>query len=97
MRPERISHALTFVQDDFVSEYLDVEFAIREKTIQDVPAGLASGLDVQGTHADEAQWRGFRCWTGQPLPWQMGGVGVLTDPPPSPYGEASGHCLDCGC
>lgn len=46
--------SLTFVKDDFVTKNHHVELTVRDKAIQNVPARLASGFDVQGTYANDA-------------------------------------------
>lgn len=41
------SNLLTLIQDDLISENFHVKFSIRKETVQDVSAGLASGLNIQ--------------------------------------------------
>lgn len=55
----------TFIQDDLVSEDFHIEFSIRKEPVQNIPAGLASGLNIQSADTNDAQRGRLRCNIGQ--------------------------------
>lgn len=55
------SGPFTFIQYNFVSEDDNIKFSIVLKAGQDIPARLASCLDIEGTDADSSNRFGFGC------------------------------------
>lgn len=51
----------TFVQDHFVAKDDNIELAVRDEAVQDVPAGFASCLGVKGAYANDAPGRRLHC------------------------------------
>lgn len=49
----------TFIKDNLVAKDDDVELAVCNETIEDVPARLAPGLDIQGTYPNDSPGGGL--------------------------------------
>ena len=67
---------LTLIQNNLVTEHLDVEFAVGNKFHQDAFAGLASRLDVQGAHPNNTARRGLSWWCIRDGPRTLTNAGV---------------------
>lgn len=50
---------LTFVQDYLIAEYDNIKVPVGDEPVQNVPAWLAPGLDIEGANTDSSEWSGF--------------------------------------
>lgn len=49
------SRKLTFIEDYFITKNHHIKFTIGDKSVQNVPARLASSFDIESAYTDSAE------------------------------------------